>query len=221
MDAVGPSDILAEREQPDVIDDRLAAAAVRARVAGARARTQAAGSSRPQSVEQRPQFLPLGRIDHVVGIEPEGIIAGRPGQGRVPGRGEVVDPDEVEHPGAELRAISTVRSTLPVSTMTISSKTPRTDFKHCGKFFSSSRTIIVKEIFAADRGGRLFAADRRGRTPIGSRNKMRQVDFFIDISQRQTKTSLSFSDLRSSASIRGKNRCFASSSKSRSNRFGG
>ena len=34
VDAVGPSDVVAEREQPDVIDDGLAAAAVGAGVAG-------------------------------------------------------------------------------------------------------------------------------------------------------------------------------------------
>ena len=66
-------------------------------------RTTNAADSRPaaQTRQQRLELLAFGRLDHVVGIEPEGIIAGGVRQGRVPGRGEVVDPDEIEHPRPE------------------------------------------------------------------------------------------------------------------------
>ena len=43
------------------------------------------------------------------------------------------------------RAISIVRSLLPVSRTTISSKRPRTDSRQLGRFSSSSLTIIVRE----------------------------------------------------------------------------
>src|SRR5262249_2084444 len=40
-------------------------------------------------------------IDALVGIQPEGVIAGGPLERGVAGRGEVVDPDEIEDTGAE------------------------------------------------------------------------------------------------------------------------
>ena len=57
-------------------------------------------AGRPARV--RPALLPLCRVNHVVGIEPERIIAGGPRQRRVAGRGEVINPDEIKHPCAEL-----------------------------------------------------------------------------------------------------------------------
>ncbi len=45
-----------------------------------------------------PATSPAPAVEHVIGVEPECIIAGGPRQRRVAGRGEVIDPDEVEHP---------------------------------------------------------------------------------------------------------------------------
>ncbi len=39
---------------------------------------------------------------HIIGVEPEGIIALCPRECRVAGRGEVIDPHEIEHAGSEL-----------------------------------------------------------------------------------------------------------------------
>ena len=48
------------------------------------------------------QLLPLRRVDHVIGINSERIISRGPRQRRVPGRGEIIDPDEIKHPRAKL-----------------------------------------------------------------------------------------------------------------------
>jgi hypothetical protein len=82
-----------------VIDDGLPAAAVGARVAGAL--DDVGRLARTEALQERDQLLPLGWLDDVVGVEPEGVIAGGPRQGRIAGRGEVVHPDEVEHPRPE------------------------------------------------------------------------------------------------------------------------
>src|SRR5436190_782257 len=55
-----------------------------------------------ETLQQRLELRPLGRVDHVIGVEPIGVLADGPGQRGVAGRSEVVDPDEVEDPGAEL-----------------------------------------------------------------------------------------------------------------------
>ena len=49
--------------------------------------------------QQRPQLLSLVRLDHVIGVEPEGIIAGRVRERLVTRRGEAVDPRELEDLG--------------------------------------------------------------------------------------------------------------------------
>ena len=98
--AIGPADIVAAGKQPDMIDDGLAPAAVGAGVAG----TSHDVSRRlvpPQSVEHHLELRPLVRIDHIVGVEPEDIIAGGVGKRLVPRRREVVDPGEREHAGLE------------------------------------------------------------------------------------------------------------------------
>jgi hypothetical protein len=65
------------------------------------------------------------------------------------------------------RAISRVRSTLPVSTTMISSKIPRTDSRQWGRFCSSSRTIIVRLTLAlrspVDADARISRRDATGR----------------------------------------------------------
>ena len=143
MDAEGPADVLADREEPDVIDDGLAAAAVLSRVAGA-SHHEGGCVPRPQPVEQRLQFRPLGRLDHVVGIEPEREIAGGPRQRGIARRGEVVDPDEVEHPGAELAG----DLDRPVDAARIDDddliEDPPHRSRQCGRLFSSSLTIMVR-----------------------------------------------------------------------------
>ena len=107
-------------------------------------RASALATSAWQPVQQLPQLLPLRRVNDIIGIEPERIVAGGPRQRRVAGRGEVIDPDEIEHPSPELAAISRVRSLDPVSTTTISSNSPATDDKHFEMLSSSSLTIIVR-----------------------------------------------------------------------------
>ena len=59
VDAIAPADIVAAREQPDVIDDGLAAAAVGAGVAGA-SHDVSRRLGRPQAVEERLELRPLG-----------------------------------------------------------------------------------------------------------------------------------------------------------------
>jgi hypothetical protein len=54
-----------------------------------------------QTAKKRLEPFPLGLVNHVVGIQPEGIIALGTSQGRVAGRGEVVHPGEVEYPRAK------------------------------------------------------------------------------------------------------------------------
>ncbi len=65
-------------------------------------RASAPAPAARQSVQQVPQLFPLRRVNHVIGIEPERIVTRGPRQRRVAGRGEVVDPDEIKHPGPEL-----------------------------------------------------------------------------------------------------------------------
>ncbi len=101
VNAIGPAEVLPDREQPDMVDDGLAAAAVGAGIAGA-SHDVSRRLVRPQSREELPELLPLGRVDHVVGIEPEGVNAGGVGERLIPRRGEVVDPGELEHVGSEL-----------------------------------------------------------------------------------------------------------------------
>jgi len=88
-------------------------------------------------------------------------------QRRIPRRGEVIDPGEFEDPRPEPRAISRVRSTLPVSTTMTSSKIPRTGSRQCGRFSSSSRTIIVRLTLAlrsfADADSRISRRHAEGR----------------------------------------------------------
>ena len=84
-----------------MIDDRVTARPIRARVARAahHIRGPVAG---PQPVKNRPELFDLDRIDHIIGIEPEGVITGRMGQRFIPCRGEIVDPDEIKHLRTEL-----------------------------------------------------------------------------------------------------------------------
>ena len=143
MDAIGPADVVAAGKQPDMIDDGLAAAAVGAGVAGA-AHDISRRLVRPQSVEELLELLPLGRIDHIVGVEPEGVIAGGVGEPsfRAAAKSSIQVKSNTRAPNSW--AISTVRSFDPVSTTTISSKIPRTDSRQCGRLSCSSRTIMVR-----------------------------------------------------------------------------
>ncbi|AMV24173.1 hypothetical protein VT84_07235 [Gemmata sp. SH-PL17] len=50
---------------------------------------------------QVPERAPVGRVDHVVRVHPEHPRPARVAHGLVAGRGEVVDPREVEHPGPQ------------------------------------------------------------------------------------------------------------------------
>ena len=43
------------------------------------------------------ELVPLRRVKHIVGVEPECIISSRPCQSCVASCGEVINPDEVEH----------------------------------------------------------------------------------------------------------------------------
>ena len=70
------TDVIADRKPPHVVDDRLPARAIGAGIA--RAAHHVGGLvAGPQASQQRFELRALGRIDHVVGVEPEGIIAGR------------------------------------------------------------------------------------------------------------------------------------------------
>ena len=83
-----------------MIDDGVAAAAIGAGVAGA---SHHVGRRlvRPQAVQQCPEVLTLRWVDHVIGVEPERVIAGGVGERLVPCGGEVIDPGELEHAGPE------------------------------------------------------------------------------------------------------------------------
>ena len=142
-----------------MIDDRLPTIAIRRRIArtshhigspvGSAVRTipgRRLGDL--QTVQQSPQLLPLRRVDHVIGVEPEGIITRGSRECRVAGCGEIIDPDEIKHPRPNSLAISRVRSFEPVSTTTLWSNRPRTDSKQDGRLPSSSRTIMVSETVA-------------------------------------------------------------------------
>ena len=92
-----------------MIDDGLPAAAVGAGIAGA-SDDVARRLVRVETLQQGDELPPLLRLDHIIGIEPEGIIAGRVRERRVAGGGEVVDPGEIEDlrpelPGDLARAI--------------------------------------------------------------------------------------------------------------------
>ena len=102
-----------------------------------------------QTVQQRLQLLPLRRVNHVIGIEPERIIPGRPRQRRVPGRGEVIDPDEIKHPRPKLPGnLPRPIGRAGVNHHDLVEQATATDPKQADMFFSSSRTIIVSEIVA-------------------------------------------------------------------------
>ena len=83
-----------------MVDDRRPAARLAVGVAGA-ADDVGRLVARPRPSSSASQLGPLGRLDHVVGVEPEGVVAGGAGQRRVAGGGEVVDPGEVEDPRPE------------------------------------------------------------------------------------------------------------------------
>ena len=174
VDAVGPSDVVAEREQPDVVDHGVAAAAVGAGVAGA-SHHVAGRLIGPQAVEQRPQCVPLGRVDDVVGIEPEGVIARRVGAARRSAPRRSRRSRRTRTPGRRTPGRSPGSGRLlPVSTTTISSKIPRTDARQCGRFSSSSLTIMVSETLAVrgrrsegEFGPQMFAEDADQKEPEG------------------------------------------------------
>jgi len=44
----------------------------------------------------------LGRVDQIIGIEPERVIPGSPRQSGISRRREIVDPYEIKHPRPEL-----------------------------------------------------------------------------------------------------------------------
>jgi hypothetical protein len=75
VDAVRPSGVIAQRKQPDVIDNGFATRPIRARIARAAHHVSSLVAG-PQSPEQLPQFLAFSRLDHVVSIQPECEIAG-------------------------------------------------------------------------------------------------------------------------------------------------
>ena len=117
-----------------------------------------------QTVQQRSELLPLGRVDHVVGIQPEGIIAGGVFQGRVAGGGEIIDPDEVEHPRPEF-----ARDLLgPVGAAGIDhddlvekSRAPTQAMRQIFLLVSDDHGQ-TDPAAAADRSSECLAADRRG-----------------------------------------------------------
>ena len=86
MHPIRPADVLAERKQPDRIDHRLPAIAIWPRITrtfhhvgspvGSAVRAVPGRGLSPdlQSVQQRLRLLPLRRVDHVIGIKPEGVI---------------------------------------------------------------------------------------------------------------------------------------------------
>ncbi len=131
-----------------MVHHRLPAAAVRSRIARAADHIRGLIPG-PQTIEEGLELFSLGQIKHIIGVEPEGIIALCPRQRRVAGRGEVINPDKKSNTRApNSRAISAVRSVDPVSTTTISSKSPATDDRHAGRLFSSSLTIMVSDVVA-------------------------------------------------------------------------
>jgi hypothetical protein len=78
-----------------MIDHGVTAGPIRARIA--RAPHDVSGRvAGPQPLEQFHQLLPLSRLDHIVGIEPEGEIACGACQRLIARRGEAIDPDEIK-----------------------------------------------------------------------------------------------------------------------------
>ena len=102
VDAVFPTDVVADGKQPDVVDDGIAAGPIGLGVT--RAAHHEPGRrqfARSDLIEQPLELCPLGRLDHVIGIEPEGVIAGGMLESIVPRRGEAIDPGEFEDLGPE------------------------------------------------------------------------------------------------------------------------
>jgi hypothetical protein len=83
-----------------VVDNRVAAGSVRRRIAGA-AYHVAGVFTGAQAVQVRFELLSFGCIDHIVGIEPESVVAGGAGERRIACRREVVDPGEIEDAGTK------------------------------------------------------------------------------------------------------------------------
>jgi len=113
---------LAHRKQPDMVHHRLPAVAVRPRIARAADHIRGLFAG-PQTVEQDLEFFSLGRIEHIIGVQPEGINAFASPVPRAR-RGEVIDPDEIEDPGPELAGDLPRAVGAAVSTTTISSNSP-------------------------------------------------------------------------------------------------
>ena len=150
MHAISPADSFAERKQPDMVDDRVAACSVGAGIARA-AHDVRDLLALSQSLENRFELLSLGRIDDIVGIEPKGIIPVARASAALRAAAKSSTQTKSKTCAPNDRAISAVRSVLPVSTTTISSNTPRTDSRQAERFFSSSRTIIVRLTLAFQR----------------------------------------------------------------------
>lgn len=99
MHGVGPEDVGPQRKKPNVINDGALNPSVGRGVAGTSNHISRAVFP-AQSVEQPPELLVVGRVDPVVGVEPEGVIAGGVLQGFIAGRREIVDPGEFKDGGS-------------------------------------------------------------------------------------------------------------------------
>ncbi len=98
VDAVGPTDFGAERKESHVIDDG-GAGPIGFRVALTADHVGRGG--RFERIEERFELRLFGLLDSVVGVEPEGIVAGGASEGGVPGSCEILNPDEIEDARAE------------------------------------------------------------------------------------------------------------------------
>jgi hypothetical protein len=101
VNPISPPNILAKREQSDMIDDRVAPGSIPARITCA-AHHESGLVASPQSLKDSLELVPLNRLNHIIGIEPKRIIAGRMRKRLVSRCREVVDPFEVKHPCPEL-----------------------------------------------------------------------------------------------------------------------
>ena len=98
VEAVRPSNVVAEREEADVIELDLGAMVVSTGCALHDITGLIVGS---QAIEQVPDRRACRRVDHIIGVEPEGVIARGMGECHVAGRREIVDPVEVDDACAE------------------------------------------------------------------------------------------------------------------------
>src|SRR5258708_95135 len=100
MNAVGPARLFAVGEEPDVVNDGRSTTTWVC-VASTTDHVGRFGAVLSQAGEQALQPPPLLRFDPIICVEPEDVVTRGPRQRRVTGCGEVINPDEIEHPRAE------------------------------------------------------------------------------------------------------------------------